>query len=244
MFRKLALGAFAFLVLSLSAHGQALFRVQKAAGAATPTFTRVQAAWGIAIGSGTTVQVTLGAAPTAGNAVVCFPQGFPDTLTVSSISDGTNAYTVTPNSPSATNLQSLAISAAYLINVPAGAGATITATLSGSITFSSNIWCGEFHRSSGTWAFDTDAAGTGASGGAVNTPSITPAAAGGLLIAVVDAGAGGPTSANSPWTQDATGVDASRRLVEYILSAPSGATAANFTVAGTNGWNSMAVALK
>ena len=103
-----------------------------------PTFTEVQAAWGTNVSSGTTVSATLTNAPAAGNAVICVPVFYPLSLTVSTIKDnaGTpNSYTVTPHSPSNAQSGADGLSFAYLINVPSGAGKTITATMSGTITW-------------------------------------------------------------------------------------------------------------
>jgi len=212
-----------------------------------PTFTEIQGKWGTQQGSGTTVNVTLTSAPTAGNAVICAVEIYPNTLTISSIVDNAgspNSYTVTPNSPSKVQAAAVQIFFAYLLNVPASAGATITVTASGSITFASYLGCEEFHRSSGTWTFDTDITGNGAPSTAVNAPSITPAAAGELLYAVVTTeGSVAVTSANSPWTAGGAGTNTYSRA-EYILSGASGATATDFTLASITSWNSMGMALK
>lgn len=217
--------------------------------AGEPTFTEVQGNFGSIASSGTTVAVTLTSNPATGDAVACAVIGFPTSLTISSITDGnSNAYTVTPNSPSTAQGGSARIIwLAYLLNAPSNANKTITATFSGSITFASVIRCDQFHRSSGTWTFDTDVVGSGTSAPPVNTPSITPSVSGELLYAgLTIANAADVTGVGGSWTQSAGGIDSSNKfhLTEYILSAASGATAANFTLSGTANWNSMAMALK
>jgi hypothetical protein len=219
-------------------------------GGSEPIFTEVQAAWGANVSSGTTVSATLANTPAAGNAVICASSTYPYSLTISTIKDNAttaNNYTVTPHSPSNGQTSIEGISFAYLLNVPAGAGKTITATMSGTITYGSNLVCEEFHRSAGTWTFDTDIAANSASGNPANTPSITPAVAGELLYGGASAG-GGPyvSGVGSPWTVSAAGLFPSLGAAgtEYILSGASGATAINVTLSGTGSWNGLAMALK
>ena len=214
--------------------------------AGEPTFTHIQGGIGTAVSSGTTVSVTLGSPPTAGNAVLCRVSIYDNTLTISSIQDGnSNTYTVTPNSPSNGNPSAVQVFLARRFYAGGDSpSATITATSSAAITFTSAIACDEFHRSAGSWTFDTDAAGNGASGTTINTPSITPAVTGELLYGGVDSSAS-ISSVNSPWTGGGgfPAVGNARFGWAYILAGSSGATAVNMTqVSGQ--WNSMAMAVK
>jgi hypothetical protein len=114
--------------------------------------------------------------------------------------------------------------------------------MSGALTFTSTIACIEFNRSSGTWVFDTDVVGNGASGAAITVPSITPSGVGELIVgaAAVDAGT---ITANSPYTTGPTLT--SLGLSEYNLSGSSGAQTINFTQStGDAFWNSWAGAFK
>lgn len=212
-----------------------------------PTFTEIQGSWGTSVSSGTTATVTLTSTPTTGNLVVCSVHLFPISLGITSIKDsaGTpNNYTVSTHSPSATQTSADAVFIAYLLNAPAGASSTITVTANGTITFGSFIGCEEFHRTSGTWAFDTDAAGNGAATTAVNAPSITAAASGELEIGWANIQTG-MSSANSPWTECTAGTSASLvGACEIILSGTGSATAMNFTAFSSTEWNSMMAAFK
>lgn len=220
---------------------------------ASNVFTMVQSKWGTATGSGTTVSVTLASAPTAGNAVVCGVELYDPSLTVSSAADNAgspNSYTVAAHA--AGNAATVGANLIYLLSVPSGAGATITATASATITFTSNIVCTEFHRTSGTWVWDTQATANGSGSSTVNTPSITGAAAGEILYALAGTG-GAQVSAtnNSPWTEGdptAHGIEPSSDHIagnQYILSSSGSSTAINITLTSTgNGWNAVVGALK
>lgn len=214
-----------------------------------PTFTWIQGEEGTGESSGSTLSVTLSSAPAAGDAVVCAVIGYPTSLTISSIVDNAstpNSYTVTPNSPSSAQGSSArVIWLAYLLNVPSGAGTTITTTFSGTITYGSVMGCDEFHRSSGTWAFDNDIAGSGTTT-PFDTPSVTPTNAGELIyFGVTCDSSESISSVNSPWTEseglDGTG---NYQIAGYVLSAASGATAINVTAAGNASYDAMGMALK
>lgn len=218
-------------------------------GGAEPTFTEIQSAKGTAVSTGTTATVTLGAAPTAGNAVLCSGFYFPQSLTISTVKDGAgtpNSYTITPHTPSQPNAGVLSNGLAYLLNVPAGASATITMTMSGTITFGTSIRCTEFHRSAGTWTFDTDVAGTSTTASTTaSNPSVTPSVTGELLYAAASAASSAGVTGVSPWTPDPAGQDSGTGVnAEYILAGASGATAINFTLSSSATYNSMAMAVK
>jgi hypothetical protein len=188
--------------------------------------------------SGTTNATTLGAAPTVGN-VVCvgltfFAAAGGGTTTVS---DGTNTYTITPNSPSTFDASSGQSYLFYWI-ATGTPGATITATFTNTIVFS-DIWVDEF-SASGTISFDTDGKGTG-SGTAINTPSLTPAQSGELFFGV-STSAVGISSANSPFVLAAFGIGPDGPAGEYALNVSS-AQAMNFTQSSGT-YSSMMMAFK
>ena len=237
------------LALTLLLNGQYLPMGSRPITSAEPTFTEVQSAQSGSVSAGTTVTVTLGSAPTAGNAVLCSAFYFPHALTISSIKDGAgtpNIYTVTSHTPSGQNAGAVDVGLAYLINVPAGASAAITMTMSTIITFGTSIRCTEFHRSSGTWTFDTDVAGTSTTASTTaSNPSITPSVTGELLYAAAAGSSSAGVTGASPWTTDPAGQDSGTGVnAEYILAGASGATAINFTLSSSVTYNSMAMAVK
>jgi hypothetical protein len=187
--------------------------------------------------------LTLASAPTTGN-LVCV--GFDvytgaGTQPVVTISDGNNnQYTITPNSPNSTYATTGGfVYLAYLYPVPSNASATITVTSSITIT-AGDLRAQEFSLSRGTTAFDLDIQGNGASGTAINTPSITPTYTGSLLYGYVVAPSG-IASANAPWTQDQAGISTADLDGEFITSSAAGATALNFTASASSTWASMAM---
>ena len=207
-------------------------------------FTHVQGQVSGVITSGTTASVTLSAAPTLGD-TVCVGIVFQGaTLPTCTVADANgNVYTVTPNSPSSAQFSSAgAVFLAYLLNAPSNASATITATFNQTID-AATIRAEEFSLSSGYSAtLDTDIVGSGTTGTAINSPSITPASATELLYSCAVPGHS-ITSANSPWTQDAAGIDANGCDGEYILSSASGATVVNYTVNTSGPWDAMVMAI-
>lgn len=217
--------------------------------ASEPTFTQIQAKWGTGVTSGSSIAVTLNSAPTTGNAVICAISSYPTTLTITAISDSnSNAYTVTPHSPSVANTNSWGTSLAYLLNAPANATGTITATTSGTITYNSTVQCEEFHRSAGTWTFDADAAGSGGTR-SIASPSLTPANTGELLYSYAAInGSDVISTVNSPWTLGGAGLQPAPNMAGaapgYILAGASGSTAINMTASAAAAWNSIAMALK
>lgn len=202
-----------------------------------------------AVGTTPSVTVTLGAAPTPGN-LVCVgcayggSSGAGTFVPPIQVKDGAgNLYVITPSSPAQGQPSTLApfIFLGYLLPVPVGASASITLTFTGDSGNLCLIRAEEFSFAGFPAQFDADAVGSGTTGTTVNSPSITPSGAGELLYstAAVDHSI---TSANSPWTQDAAGVDGNGGDGEYILSSASGATTVNYTVAVAGEWNAMAMA--
>lgn len=215
--------------------------------AGEPTFTDIQGGWGSIVSAGTTVSFTLTSNPTAGNAIVCGVSVFPNSSTLTSVVDnaGTpNNYTVSAHSPANANGSAVQMILVYLLNAPSGAGKTITATASATITFNSFIGCNEYHRSFGTWTIDTDVAGGGTTGTAVNNPSITSAVAGELEVGFANV-QNGISTANTPWNFCSAGTTSSNvGGCEDILSSTGSSTAMNFTATATGQWNSMLAAFK
>jgi hypothetical protein len=186
-----------------------------------------------------TGSVTLAAAPTKGNLVCVAIAAFngATAMTLNSVSDGnSNSYTVTPNSPSSSNVLSAgSLWLAYFLSASSSASATINANFSSSI-LDITTFAMEFAVAGGTQTFDQDVVGSGLAGTSVNTPSITPTNANSLLFAAV-ASASGATAAGTPWT---IGQAQSNNADEYDLSASS-LTGVNFTqISGS--WDSMAMA--
>ena len=220
------------------------------AAASEPTFTHIQGGpWGGSASSGTTISATLTSPPTAGNAIVCKAAFFPSSSVVSSAVDNAgspNSYTVAPTS-SGVQTGIPGLSFFYLLNAPSGAGSTITATISATITFFTDMSCEEFNRSSGTWTYDTVAANNSASASSCTTPTITPAVSGELLYGACATGNGGAfiSSANSPWTLDGAGIQPSEGFAagEYILTS-SGSPGINFTINTAAKYNGLVMALK
>lgn len=211
-------------------------------GAGPVVWTKVQDKWGNVALSGTTITTTLSSAPTAGNLVVCvvglFPRQSPTSVQDNAATP--NTYTLTPSSPAMVNTTAAAISLAYLV-APVGAGAVITATAGTTITGSSELGCAEYHKSLGTPALDTDAAGNGGGAGVtvINTPSVTVAAAGELLTAGVYSNGGGCQTLSSPWVKFSSPTGSSNYCGAYVLSASAGSNAINFTQSSGGLWNSM-----
>jgi len=229
-------------------------------GGGEPIFTNVQGNWGSIVTSGTTFSVTLPSAPTPGNAVVCAIMEYPEQMTFRIADNATipNTYTVTPNSPANPAASGAAgASLAYLLNVPSGAGATITATVltGGPINGTTGIGCEEYQRSSGTWSFDSDVSGCGnqgsctGSGSVPNVPIITPAGAGELLFSTVNVRGDHSiaTGTAGAWTQASMGIASNNQIdSQYVLSSSSSATPINYTASpvSTVQWTAMAMALK
>jgi hypothetical protein len=195
-------------------------------------------------GSGTTqVFDVLTSTPAAGN-VVCVALLFfggtgGGTTTV--VDGDANSYTMTPMSPS-TYAAGGQMYLAYRVitGTPTVNARTITATFTNTYTVCA-MWLEEFSCTSGTPTFDTEAKATG-TGATVNTPSVTPAAAGSLLFGAA-AFAGTITGAGAPFT-GATGGTSFGCEEEYYLDAPASAQAMNFATSGSNDWSSIMMAMR
>jgi hypothetical protein len=250
---------FAFLVfgatssvLAPSAQAQFVSVTQAAQqhAVAEPTFTYIaDCPWGTTESSGTTVSCSFSSAPAAGDAVVCtVAQGFSSTATATMVDGAGNNYVLTSHSPNLSP-DGFRIYQFYLVNTPAGSGSqTVTATFNQTITFSSNMTCDEFHRSSGTWVPDTSAsASSGTATTSITGPTITPANTGELLVGIGSGtSTGGINAVTGSWTASSAGKypGAEYTEAEYILSASSGGTAVGFTLNASTTWNALALALK
>jgi hypothetical protein len=125
----------------------------------------------------------------------------------------------------------------YLANAPANASKAITCSFASSAFVSQ--WADDFTVTGGTVTFDTDVpqpSGTG-SGTTINSPSITPLAAGELLYSTVNPSGSvtAPTSGNTLGGWTGSGVDpALGGASEYQLASASGATSVDYTTSDTN----------
>jgi len=246
MKKTLAVFVVSLLPLLGSQRGMQAIATQNVA-AGEPTFTEIQSVKGANVTSGTTATVTL-TTPTATNAVFCAIIYYPQSLTITSVKDnaGTpNTYTVSAHSPAQPNSGAPSTALAYLLNVPASPGATVTLTMSGTITYNTSIRCTEFHRPSGTWTIDNDFASTSTTAGTTaNSPTVTASVAGELLFANCVAASAQDCTAAGLWTQDTTTDATSGTAGEYILAGASGGTAINFTLSASEVWNAMGIAVK
>jgi hypothetical protein len=156
-----------------------------------------------------------------------------------------HGFTITPNSPSnARPVLSAVIYLAYLV-VPASPSAIINANFnttgpSGLVTF----WVAEYSPPQSVISLDSDAAGTGTTGTAVNTPTLTVTGADDLCIAIC-AGDHIISSVDTPWSQRQAGqgVNQYSEGIGDILSRASNVAVA-MTQNVSAGWDSMAASFK
>lgn len=206
--------------------------------------SRVQGCHSSVSSTAVTTNCTLGATPTAGN-VVCvalfyFDTGGGNAGTVTGVDSGAKVYTLTPNSPSAARqATSGPVYLLYLV-VPSGAGSTVTLawTTVNAGLFAADMWVVEFAVTGGTVAFNADVAGTGTTGTAINTPTVTAAATNSLMFAA-SLSDHTVSTVDSPWTAEAQG--SGNPLGEglgYILSVGSN-TAVAMTQNTSSGWDSI-----
>jgi hypothetical protein len=204
------------------------------------SFTHVQGAVGYKPSSSPDT-ITLGANPTLGNLVCVGITTLGSAITAVSVKDSNNnAYTITPNSPSALQSGAGQVWMAYLLSAPSNASKTITISYTGSVSV--GAWADEF--SGGPFSFDKDvSAANSVAGTTVNTPTLATAASGELLYAA--AGVNGDISAPTAgetlgsWT-GAGGAITAGNMSEYDLSA-SGTVAVQFTSSPST-WAAMAMA--
>lgn len=211
--------------------------------------SRVQGCNATVSGAVTTENCTLAGAPTSGN-VVCIAFLYSDTLggnagTVTGVDSNAKSYTLTPNSPSNARPATAGLVYFLYLLVPSGAGATVTVnwTTSAATLFAADIWVMEFAVTGGTASFDMDIAGTGASGTAITTPTVTVAGASELIIAAAVSDHQVST-VDSPFTVETQGTGTGlSEGVGYILSRSTNVAVA-MTQNITSGWDSMGMSFK
>jgi hypothetical protein len=193
-------------------------------------FSHAQAtATNVANGASTTLTVTLTNNPGLGD-LVCVgftwfdgSAGLPASLTVQD-SNG-NVYVPTPNSPTGFNAMAQNY-IFYLLDAPANASKTITATYTDPGAGGATIMdVDDFALSAGKALLDTDSTGSGTGTTAINSPTVVRNGNSELLFSYY-VSEFGVTSVNAPWTQGA--IDADGNATGYILSS-----SANVAVAAT-----------
>ncbi len=198
--------------------------------------------------STTTQNVVLTNNPSLGDLVIVgftWANGAGSTPTTPTLVDAnSNSYTLTTNSPSTAQGATAGFDYIfYLLSAPSNASKTLTATYQNTgagTVHAAILTADDFTVTGGTVTFNGDAAGSGTTGVTINTPSITPAAAGDLLYAH-GSSANAISSVDSPWTQGA--IDSDGQASGYILSASAGSTSLAMTQ--TSGqWSSMAASFK
>ena len=189
---------------------------------------------GVGVNSGNTLSntatksVTLNSVP-VGSIIVCGLDdvtGSGSTETLNSVVDqNSNAYTITPHSPTTYTTNIGMNWVAYFLSALTGTN-TITATWSAS-NFN-HLGCDPYTPSGGTASFDTDVAATNAAASTtVSSPSITPTGAGELLFNSTNTSQT-ITAANNPWLIASGGTFAGGVANEYILNSGSTAVAASY----------------
>jgi hypothetical protein len=205
-------------------------------------FSHAQAtAYGANVGGTPTAIGVLTSNPAVGDLVCCMIFAY-FSMTLLTVKDGNgNSYTVTPHSPSsAEDASAGSVWLAYLLNAPANADKTITATFAANPSGAS-IFVDDFTVAGGTAAFDSDAAASAAGATSpIATPSITPSGSGELFYSGA-CPSSGLTGVGGSWVQNSAGVGPSGEDAAYILSVSS-ATALNFTFGGTQDYDSIEMA--
>lgn len=166
-------------------------------------YTLVQNNVGFAF-SGTTVSATFGSPVTAHNAILVAAV-IDAALSISSIADGTNTYSVGASNTGAGNPAKAGFG--FSLNVAAGTP-TVTLTVSGGTIGNSTIWIEEWSGIATSSAGDGSSAlftsGSGTPGEAFTAGSFTPGSSGDLIWAFGHCGNGG---AVTPGTGFATAVN-------------------------------------
>lgn len=190
-------------------------------------------------GSSNNVTVTLTSALTAGNALLI---GWNSTNTLSSISDGTNTYTI----GSVTFASGGALFGhAYAFGIAAGSP-TITLTFTGSTT-GGQVWAEEWSGIATSNAYD-GAAGlhTAGSGGSdnFNSGSFTPTTNGDLIWAYGQLGNGSGLTVGSGFAGAFSDIATSGYMSEFLTQSTAAAISPNFTCTGSFNENCFAAAFK
>lgn len=191
--------------------------------------------------SGNTIAATLNGTPATGDLVVCWTNSFNQTIVLNTVKDGNaNSYLITtPNSPYRTALGGGNSQWMHYWVVNAAASATITVTFNTTPAASSlSLFCFDSSVQGGAAVLDTDVAGSGTTGTAINVPTLLTNYRNELLYSGFVVANGTWSSTNSPWTSVA-GVERGNQAA-YILNASS-PTAVNFTGTVSSPWDSMGV---
>lgn len=213
---------------------------------AAVTFTHIQGGSDFS-GAGppetaTSCHPSLGSTSTVGNivwvaliAVLPTASTAPGSLTVQDANS--NAYTLTASSGTAYNPTGSFWFHVYLAYFIVSGTPSKTINIAWTGTFRAECWADEFHKSTGSITYVTDAANSLSvcSGTSAATPSVNPSGTPGLLYSVgfdFDNGLVAPTSGASlgSWIGAAGGVELADLggAAEYDLAA-SGSTAVNYT---------------
>jgi hypothetical protein len=251
MFRKLALGAFVFVCLSLSAHGQALFRMQnvQASGGVVPAFVQGVPASSCVVFSGTTNTCHFASSVTAGHTIVGGGFYSGTSITVTSITDNcntgatSNTYTIVDTLINGTTI--------WTNTFWATVGAT-TASCTVTMTFNTSVAGAKMaiHDVSGITATtpvdvhaiaNQSAPGTGTN--AVTSGSVTTGSSGDYIFGFTSDVSNNPTcTAGTGYTIRETG---SSLCSEDQVQSSAGAIAATFTqVSATDNFATAIVAFK
>lgn len=196
----------------------------------------------------TSATVTLGSTPTTGNLLVATLLWI-DLVNSSAgsvtIKDANNvSFTLTASSPSAARPTTSGLIYIGYLQVPASPNGAITATFNTTGSGVATLWVAEYAPTSGTnGGLDSDGSGTGASGTAVNTPTLTVSQADDLCIAVALSDHQVST-VDSPWTSRAagTGNQFSEGIGEILARGSNVAVAMTQNV--SSGWDSIVASFK
>jgi hypothetical protein len=158
-----------------------------------------------------------------------------DTLSSVVTSTGNNCNVVGPS----TQATAGSVWLYYCNNVTGSAYPwTVTATFSGTGPTRA-IWTDDFNTGGKVPTFDLSASGSGTTGTAVNTPTITPTNGNSFLYcgAMVSTGV---STVNSPWTAGAFGLGTN---VDFYQLSASGGQAVNLTAISSGPWASICLSL-
>src|SRR5271166_6478513 len=228
----------AFTALTVSVSSSATGWVQDILNTYSAGMSFVQKHAGPA-GTALTESSTFNSSVTSGDTVIgaVFSTGASDTLS-SVVTSKSQTCTITAHSPST----QASAGSAWMYNCFNVTGGVypwyVTATFA-SGTSKRSVWSVELSNGGRTPAFDADVAGSGTTGTAVNTPTLTPSNSGDFYYSFVNDSAG-ISSVNSPWTTGSSG--GNTNYDAYQLNA-SGAQATNMTSAASGAWASIEEAL-
>lgn len=190
----------------------------------------------------------MGATPTTGNlivAVLLYIDGSTANAHATFADGLSNAFAVTPNSPSNARPTTAGLVYIAYLQAPASPNAAITATFDAIVSGGvATLWVAEYAPTSGTnGGLDSDIAGTGTTGTTINTPTLTVNQANDLCIVAALADHVVST-VDTPWTQRVAGVaNQFSEGIGDILARSTNVTAA-MTENVSSGWDSLAASFK